>query len=314
MSAPPATGLRIDYDRAPKELHAWVEAVLGAAVIKATTQPGGFSPGVAARLECSDGSRAFCKAASQRSEQAALYHRREQRVTAAIPATAPVPRLLSAYDDGGWVGLLLQDIDGQQPRLPWQPDELTRVVDALDELSRDLTPSPVSTVPTVAEAEAAEFTNWRALCDGPTTPALDPWIRRNLTQLAELEPSWVTASEGDTLLHLDLRADNMLLTADRVWVVDWPAACTGKPWVDIATFASSVRMQGGPKPEELLAASAVGRTAGHDELTAWVCALAGYFVGHSLLPAPPGLPTVRAFQAAQGVVAVEWLRGLTGWA
>ena len=28
---------------------------------------------------------------------------------------------------------------------------------------------------------------------------------------------------------------------------------------------------------------------------------------------PPGLPTVRAFQAAQGVIALEWLRQRLGW-
>jgi aminoglycoside phosphotransferase (APT) family kinase protein len=315
MSAPSAAGVRVAYEQAPEELHAWVEATLGAAVVTATTQPGGFSPGIAARLVCANGSRAFCKAVSARAyEHAASLHRREQGVTAAIPAAAPVPRLLSSYDDGSWVALLLQDIEGRQPALPWGLQELTRVVDALDELSRSLTPSPVIDVPTLAEAEAEDFQNWRALCAGSADrAALDPWALRHLEALALLEPSWVVASEGDTLLHLDLRGDNLLIADDRVWVVDWPAACTGKPWVDIATFASSVRMQGGPPPAALLASSAIGRSVPHDELTAWLCALAGYFVGKSLEPAPSGLPTVRAFQAAQGVVALAWLKELTGW-
>jgi hypothetical protein len=41
--------------------------------------------------------------------------------------------------------------------------------------------------------------------------------------------------------------------------------------------------------------------------------VAGYFVVHGLDPAPPGLPTVRAFQAAQGEVALTWLRERLGW-
>jgi len=28
---------------------------------------------------------------------------------------------------------------------------------------------------------------------------------------------------------------------------------------------------------------------------------------------PPGIPTVRAFQAAQGRVAISWLRERSGW-
>ena len=42
-------------------------------------------------------------------------------------------------------------------------------------------------------------------------------------------------------------------------------------------------------------------------------ALAGYFIHRSRRPGPPGLPTVRAFQAAQGGVALDWLRARTGW-
>jgi len=38
------------------------------------------------------------------------------------------------------------------------------------------------------------------------------------------------------------------------------------------------------------------------------------FTRQALLPPPPGLPTVRAFQAAQGQVARAWLAARTGWA
>ena len=48
-------------------------------------------------------------------------------------------------------------------------------------------------------------------------------------------------------------------------------------------------------------------------LDAVVCSLAGYFVVRALEPPPPGIPTVRAFQAAQGRVAISWLRERLGW-
>jgi hypothetical protein len=44
-----------------------------------------------------------------------------------------------------------------------------------------------------------------------------------------------------------------------------------------------------------------------------VAAFGGFLVRHSLQPPPPGLPTLRAFQAAQGALALAWLRRLTGW-
>jgi thiamine kinase-like enzyme len=46
------------------------------------------------------------------------------------------------------------------------------------------------------------------------------------------ESQWGEAWRGQTLLHADLCADNLLLTSDGVVVVDWPYAVTGAPWVD----------------------------------------------------------------------------------
>ncbi len=47
---PPATGIRLPWWGLPPAVHAWAAEVLGAPVVDAVTQPGGFSPGVAARL------------------------------------------------------------------------------------------------------------------------------------------------------------------------------------------------------------------------------------------------------------------------
>jgi hypothetical protein len=91
-------------------------------------------------------------------------------------------------------------------------------------------------------------------------------------------------------------------------------ACVGAGWVDLLLLLPSVTMQGGPDPEATFAAHPA--TAGADPravttaLTAW----AGFLVGGARLPDPPGLPTLRAFQLGQGVVALDWLRRRTGWA
>ena len=77
-----------------------------------------------------------------------------------------------------------------------------------------------------------------------------------LPTLAELEAQAPGAAQGDTLLHFDTRADNLLLTPDRRST--WSTGRTlgsGRPWVDVVFFAPSVAMQGGPAPEELLARS-----------------------------------------------------------
>lgn len=53
--------------------------------------------------------------------------------------------------------------------------------------------------------------------------------------------------------------------------------------------------------------SGVGRAADAEAVDTVVVALAGYFTRQALLPPPPGLPTLRAFQAAQGVIARAWV-------
>lgn len=76
----------------------------------------------------------------------------------------------------------------------------------------------------------------------------------------------------------------------------------------------SVAMQGGPPPWNLFDASVHGSGATPGAVTAMVCGLAGFFVGLSLLPPPPAIPTLREFQSLQGEQTLAWLRHRTGWA
>jgi Ser/Thr protein kinase RdoA (MazF antagonist) len=120
------------------------------------------------------------------------------------------------------------------------------------------------------------------------------------------------AVSGSTLLHFDMRADNLLIDDDRVWFFDWPHACVGAAWFDVVGFIPSVVMQGGPSAEEVFSRYRLGAEADPDAVNCALASLAGYFTRQSLLPPPPGLPTLRAFQAAQGTVARRWLAERTG--
>jgi len=165
-------------------------------------------------------------------------------------------------------------------------------------------------VPAIAEYLGTDFTGWRTLAETPGDDRIDRWSRAHLAELADLEATWADHGAGSSLLHTDIRADNLLLTSDGVMVVDWPGACRGAPFIDLVFFAPSVAMQGGPQPAALLARSRVGRDASREAVAAVVCALAGYFTERSLRPPPPGLPTVRRFQAAQAEVTRGWLATL----
>jgi hypothetical protein len=49
-------------------------------------------------------------------------------------------------------------------------------------------------------------------------------------------------------------------------------------------------------------------------VNAAIASFAGFLSYFALQPPPPGLPTLRAFQGAQGEVARRWLRERTGLA
>jgi Ser/Thr protein kinase RdoA (MazF antagonist) len=315
MTAPPAAGVRVAFEAVPVGVRSAIEQVCGSPVVEARTQPGGFSPGVAARVSCADGSRHFVKAVSAEVNRRSVEIYRQERdvLTALEPAILasdlPIPRLRGSVDLDSWVALILDDVDGRHPAEPWDPGELGLVVAALGRLAVALTPAPIE-VPTVGEKYARPFTGWRRLAESGRPDGLDSWTRAHIDDLAALESTWGTHVAGDTLLHADVRADNILLTGDDVVIVDWPHACRGAAFVDLVFFAPSVAMQGGPELDELLAMSAAGRSAETRQVAAMVCALGGYFTYQSLQPAPAGLPTVRAFQAAQGEVTRRWLAHL----
>jgi hypothetical protein len=311
---PPASGQRMLWSDVPVSVRAAIEARFGAAVVSAQSQAGGFSPGVAARLQLADGTRAFVKAVcTDPNPDSPEIYRREARIAAALPAEVPAPALQWWIDDGDWVVLAFDDIDGRSPDLPWRRDELERVFAALHRLAEQLTPSPIALEP-ASEALARLFGGWRFIAtDMAGDERLPQLARAHLDDLIAMESQWPEAVRGDALVHLDVRADNLLLTDDQVFVVDWPWAAIGAAWLDLVAMLPSVAMQGGPDPESAWHAHPVSQGTDTERVDAFIAALAGFLVHRSLLPPPPGLPTLRAFQAAQGEHATAWLAQRRGW-
>jgi len=300
-----ASGVRIGWGDLPDRVRLAVERILGSPVVAAAKQAGGFSPGTADRVVTATGGRAFVKAVgtalNPRSVQMA---RAEAEVTRWLPDDAPTPRLLGTYDDGDWVALILEDIDGRHPRTPWVDDELDATVTALRELAVTLTPSPVPDARRAAESLGPDFAGWSHLAADPPAD-LDPWAAAHLDELRAAAARGLAAlAAGDTLTHCDIRADNLLVRPDgRIAIVDWPWGCTGPAWLDTVLLAINVIVHGGAADRVL---AGVDPRHAADVITG----IAGYFLHTSRLADPPGLPTVRAFQRAQATALLPWLRRL----
>nr|WP_236070706.1 hypothetical protein [Streptomyces polyasparticus] len=74
----------------------------------------------------------------------------------------------------------------------------------------------------------------------------------------------------------------------------------------------SVAMQGGPAPESVFAPHPVAQGADERAMTTTVLGLAAMFLRQARRPAPPGLPTLRPFQQAQGEQTLAWLKERLG--
>ncbi|HJP78603.1 MAG TPA: aminoglycoside phosphotransferase family protein [Pseudonocardiaceae bacterium] len=305
-------GTRIGWADVPEHVRSALAARLGADIVAEVSQPGGFSPGLAARLRLADGRRVFVKAVgTERNPESPEMHRREIEILRALPRELPVPALLDSYDDGDWVALVIEDVEGSSPALPWRTEEFAEVVRALSALTAQLTPSPIETEP-IEKVHPELFGNWSSFAGDPVgAERLPDWAADHLDLLVELESAAVDAARGDTLLHADLRADNLLRTERGIVFVDWPHACLGAGWVDLLALLPSVGMQGGPDLETVWQ-QAIGSAADPDAVNAVLAAFAGFLLIGSLRPAPPNLPGLRTFQRPQGDAALGWLRARCG--
>ncbi len=218
------------------------------------------------------------------------------------------------HDDGRWIALVFDDVEGRQPHEPWTDDDLTLVIPALRSFTDTVSPAPTADVQTVQDRHRPVFDGWRRLAAGDgDAPGLDRWARANLATLAEMESGWETAAAGDSLLHADLRADNLLIGTDRtVWLVDWPWACTGAGFVDLVFLLPSIGLGGGPEPATVVDRFGLFEDVDPTALRSVATALAGFFQRAALDPPPPGLPRIREFQQAQADVALTWVRSMLG--
>jgi hypothetical protein len=205
-----------------------------------------------------------------------------------------MPRLLG-YDAGEPPLLVLEDLsEGRWPP-PWDVAAVESVRRSLREVWAT---QPPDWVPPVTAERERLFGGWREIERDPA-PFLSlrlcsrEWLEAALPVLSAAAES--APVEGDALLHLDVRSDNICLTDRGAVLIDWNLVHRGNPDVDLAAWASSLYLEGGPAPELLLPEAG--------ELAA---ALAGFFGARAGLPPPPTAPKVREVQRAQLEVALAW--------
>lgn len=266
---------------------------------------GGFTPGLASVLRSGTGERLFVKAArSQPNPQTQQAHRREARIVTALPSTVPAPRMLWWDEIENWTVLVFEYVAGVAPR-PGDPVHLAHVLRAVETLAEVLTPSPVN-APPLSDDAATDFRFWRATLEAGTrlSPRFGSGLDDAVPALAALEQQWSEAARGDSLLHGDLRLDNMLITRRGAVVVDWPNACVAAPWVDLALMVPNLAWHG-VDVHPVLEHHSLLTGLDRDAVDAVLSAHTGYLLAASMKPPPRGIPAVRDFQAQQGAAGLR---------
>ncbi|GGI00381.1 hypothetical protein GCM10007170_37390 [Arthrobacter liuii] len=261
-------------------VHDWLRKQLKDETLTFTSTIGGYSGGVTGLLTVSE-DEFFVKAVPLDSPPAADYIT-EARVARALASKVRTPRLLFDGSLDGWVVLVFEAAEGQTPEEPWQRDQLLSVIDMLDEFSPRLTPSPVASLPTVADRMRGRCSTWSQLlttgsCGLLSVEELNQWELLHLSELARLESSWENLVQGETLLHFDLRHDNLKIDEwGQISVLDWGRACIGPGWVDVVCLLLESDV-GSTNLERLFHQSALAKKADPEAVDAFLTILASYW-------------------------------------
>jgi hypothetical protein len=249
-------------------------------------ESGGWSRNEHWTFLLADGTRAFAKVAS--IDPSPDWLRDERHVYSCV-AGPFMPRLLG-WDDGEEPLLVLEDLGDAYWPPPWRDGDVDEVLATL---------AAVAATPTTGELPVLADEDWsawrvverdpeRLLRLGLVSPQ---WLERALPELAAAGERAPLA--GRSVLHCDVRSDNLCLRDGRAVLVDWNHARIGNPALDVAFWLPSLELEGRPPPDGF----------GVDEFAPVV---AGFFAARAGLPPPEGAPEVRGFQRAQLEVALPW--------
>ncbi|HEU0128728.1 MAG TPA: hypothetical protein VFQ48_09010, partial [Pseudonocardiaceae bacterium] len=192
-----------------------IEQLAGAAVVGDMSAGTGFTPGFASRLDLANGRSVFVKAASSADDELHGWplsdaYREEVRKLTALPGGIGAPSLLWHRDvelDGlRWIVVGFQYVDATPPRRPWRREQLALVLDKLSATAAVLTAVPPELgLEPVAQHLVERYP--QRLAQARQAHGASEW----LDTVEELCAEGVDRTAGESIVHLDLRDDNILI-------------------------------------------------------------------------------------------------------
>ena len=212
-----------------------VEGLLGSPVEATRPAVRGYTPAIRVVVSLRDGRTAFVKAGVD--EMTSGWLRQEHAVYDAL--RAPYQPAVLGWDPVDPPILVLEDLSAAEWPPPWTKRRIRAVVDTLAEVRA--TPPPPGLPRTRDFFERAP--GWTMVAANPEPFlslgfASDEWLESALPALLRAEAA--APLDGEALVHLDVRSDNLCVRGSRAILFDWNAACRGNPEVDLAGWLPSL--------------------------------------------------------------------------
>lgn len=302
-----ADRLRPEWNTLPQALRASVLDAIGGTYVSDAPAHGGFGAGYAGIVTTSNRT-VFVKAcgADGHSDSLSLL-RTEIGVVQLVPSTVG-PEVHAALDDETGAALILTALDGRHPGAPWQPDDLHLIADSIGRLAAS--PAPAG-LPRAELDLVPAFTRWADIAADPRlSDTLPDAIRSRLSDLLCIESGFAETISGDTIMHNDLRPDNILIADGRAHLLDWPYAVSAAPWADVPLLLTSIEASGGPACEDAWRLFQEHGAPDPASLLPIAAAGASYLWHAQAQPEIAQIPGLRAFQRARAIPALRWISTL----
>ncbi|MDH3731269.1 MAG: hypothetical protein OES13_09130 [Acidimicrobiia bacterium] len=257
---------------------------------------GGHTGAIRRIAELDDGSSAYVKVATTTALAERLRHEIEiyEQVQEPFMLTK-----LGEVDDGARVVLILENAETARWPPPWDTAGISAVTAMLDKLRQVAAPGWLVWLGG-PEALGSASASWQQVLEDPSrllTQGLvsASWLERSIEPLQAAERN--SNVGGGSLVHLDVRSDNICFDRGQVKLVDWPGARLGHSYLDQHYWATTLYRETGTRHDELLTADAPGHLA---RLSGWYAGtLSSSVAGH--------------LRAEQAQLLSDSLRSLLPW-
>jgi hypothetical protein len=203
---------RVAWQNLPAQVRAAIQARTGP--ITAVRTPGTGQNSPLAAIVTTDGGTVFAKGMPS-AHRRVITQAREAATAPLVPHLSPA--LLWHFDEGGWNVLGYEYVEGRHADYRSGSPDLDLLVALMTDLGQISVPDH----------------------DGTFKRAEDRW------RTYVSEPGHADLFAGDILTHSDWTPDNVLVSADRAWLIDWAWPTLGAAWTDPACWILRLMASGG---------------------------------------------------------------------